>query len=147
MFNIVVDVVARHYLITVSYISPFLKGFYWEVQLMVTFFWSENRLLTSTQLQWIQWALYVLIGIFEGVVLNTNVKMLENILCQTCCILQYTNTRGGTGKIFLALNLIASEYIFLSCRRLDFSRLSVLIFSISPGCTARSANGHSSIFQ
>ena len=39
-----------------------------------------------------------------------------------------TYTRGGTGKIFLALNLIASESIFSSCHRLGFSRLSVLIF-------------------
>ena len=49
---------------------------------MVTFFYIYYGMLASNQLEWLQWALDFMMGIFECVGFSNNVKKIVGMSCQ-----------------------------------------------------------------
>ena len=75
-----VDRVVRNYLAFVMDEAEGTEGFECSVERMTSFFYATNRILTPTQLEWIQWEFDVPTVLFEQVGLKTNVKKMASMV-------------------------------------------------------------------
>ena len=86
IFNVMLDVVVRHWLMIMAEKAVGPEGFYHAVQKVFSLFYTDNVLPVLTMLECLQWVLYILIGPFDWLVLQTNVQKKLVLVCQSCCI-------------------------------------------------------------
>ena len=98
LLNIVVDAVFRHWLMILAEEKTGPRVFDHTVQHISELFYSDNRIIVSTQWECIQWEFDVMTGIFEWVGLKTNAKKIVTMVCQP-----YHITGRHSGVTYLQL--------------------------------------------
>ena len=91
IFNVVVDVVLQKWVTVVALkeesVDPGVanpEGFVRYVQHLAAYFYAYDRLLTSTRVAHLRWAITTLTDIFDIVGLRTNVAKMVNMSFQPC---------------------------------------------------------------
>ena len=77
--------VLQHWVLLVVDGEVGTEGWGTEIQRRATFFYADNVIIASTQLEWIQGAFDALMGMLNRVGLRTNVGKTVVMICQTCC--------------------------------------------------------------
>ena len=84
IFNVVVDAVVRHW-VTLSVEDLENRGERGkEGRHQATLFYADDGMVAPSDPHWLQWAFNVLVGLFERVVLHTNVGKKVRITCRPC---------------------------------------------------------------
>ena len=82
IFNVVVDAVVRHW-VTVMVEGAEERGEHGqEVRHNNSLFYADNDMVASSDLQWLQGAFITLVGLFDRVVLWTNVGNTVSMVCR-----------------------------------------------------------------
>ena len=84
IFNVVVDAVIRHWVLAVmpTEESTGLLGL--TIIELASYFYDEDGLMSSTQLEWLQRAFEILTCLFNCICLRTNTTKTIVMVCQTC---------------------------------------------------------------
>ena len=81
IFKVAVDTAIHHWVTLVTGEDAEPDGFGWAFQWLVAFFYSDNGLLASPRPARLQAHLEVLTGLFDRVVLHTNIKKTVGMVC------------------------------------------------------------------
>ena len=84
IFNMVVDAVVRHWVTMMVEIVDEWIGHIKESRHQNALFYANDSMVTSLEPIWIQGAFITLVGLFDRVVLNTNVGKTVKIFCHPC---------------------------------------------------------------
>ena len=84
IFNVVVDVVVRHW-VTLAVTEAETRG-EWrrEGRHQAALFYADDGMVASSDLQWQQWTFTKLVGLFDQVGLNTTMGKMVSIACRPC---------------------------------------------------------------
>ena len=84
IFNVVVDAVVRHW-VTLAVTEAETRGRRGrEGRHQAALFYADDGMLALSDPQWLQWAFTQLVGLFDGVVLNTNIRKTVSMTCRPC---------------------------------------------------------------
>ena len=102
IFNMVVGVVIRHWVRVVTPSEEIAGGLGLTIIDLATYFYADNGLMASTQLERLQRKFDVLAGLFDRVVLRKNTTKTVGMVCQPCHApgrgLEEAYARWVTGK-------------------------------------------------
>ena len=82
LFNVVVDAVIRHWVTVVASTKEGMGGLDLLIQDMTTYFYTNDGLVTSPQLEILQRSFDVLTSLFDRVRLRTNMHKTVIMACQ-----------------------------------------------------------------
>ena len=82
LFNVILEMVVRHWMIILVEGSAVPEVFNCTVHPISAFFYTNDRLLVLNQPECLQWEFYILVGIFELLGLNMNVKNMGIMVFQ-----------------------------------------------------------------
>ena len=84
IFNVVVDAVFHHW-VTLAVTEAEMRGEPGrEVRHQAALFYANGGIVASSDPQWLQWAFTQLVGLFDRVGLNTNIKKTVSMTCRPC---------------------------------------------------------------
>ena len=107
IFNVVVDVVVRHW-VTLTVEEGETRGEQgWKGRHQATLFYADDIMVASSDPRWLQWAFTTLVGLFDRVGLKTNTGKTVSMTCRPCPSVgnwleaAYGNTITGEGLAYL----------------------------------------------
>ena len=84
IFNVVVDVVVRHWFTLAIEDAEKRGGVGKEVRHQAALFYADDGMVASSNPRWLKWAFNALVGLFERVRLQTNVGKTASMVCRPC---------------------------------------------------------------
>ena len=84
LFKVFMDVVIHHWVTVVAQTKEEMEGLGLLIQDLEEYFYFENGLVSSIQLERLQRAFDILTGIFDRVGLKMNIQMMVSVDCQPC---------------------------------------------------------------
>ena len=84
IFNVVVDVVVRHWVTMALSEAEKRGGRGGEGRHQAALLYAEDGMISSSNPRWIQWAFNSLVSLFERVGLRTNVGKTVSMVCRPC---------------------------------------------------------------
>ena len=107
IFNVVVDVVVRHWFTLEVAEGETWGERGWEGRHQAALFYAEDGMVASSDPRWLQWAFITLVGLFDRVGLNTNMGKMVSMTCRPCTVAgnqseeAYGRKMTGEGLTFL----------------------------------------------
>ena len=83
IFNVVVDVVVRHWVTLAVEEAETWGGRWGEGRHQAALFYADDGMVASSDPRWLQWVFTILVGLFDCVGLKTNVVKTFSMTCRT----------------------------------------------------------------
>ena len=106
LFNVAVDFIIRHWVTVVAETEEVTEGLGLSLRDLAAYFYANDGLIVSTQPERMQREFNVLTGLFDRVVLRTNMRKTVSMAHQPChapgrmSVETYGRLTTGTGLIF-----------------------------------------------